>query len=138
MVPFYAFMLKSNAALPSGNIHVVVEGIDNIGGQLGILLFEQEDGFPSDERKALQMVLLPLDGASLRYSFLELPYGKYAVSVMHDTNMNDKLDTNFLGIPKEGVGISNNVKGTFGAPKFKDASFDLNGSDVTTTIELSY
>ena len=138
MLPFYAFKQKSHAELSSGNIHVVVEGIDRIEGQVGILLFKQEDGFPMDERKALQQVLLPLEGSALRYSFRELPYGKYAVAVMHDTNMNDKLDTNFLGIPKEGVGISNNAKGTFGVPKFRDASFELDKSDYTTTIELNY
>jgi len=40
--------------------------------------------------------------------------GKYAVSVFHDENSNGKLDTNFLGIPREGVGASNNAKGHFG------------------------
>ena len=136
--PFYAFNSKSNDAISSGNIHVIVEGIEKNVGQLGILLFEQQDGFPTDERKALQQVLLPLNGTTLRYSFENLPYGTYAVSVMHDANMNDKLDTNFIGIPKEGIGISNNVTSTLSAPKFRDASFVLDKSDVTKSIELNY
>jgi uncharacterized protein (DUF2141 family) len=138
IVPLYAFKVQNQTAPSSGNIHVIIEGIDEDVGQIGILLFEQEDGFPSDQRKALQQVLLPFEGTTLRYSFNNLPYGTYAVSVMHDANMNDKLDTNFIGIPKEGIGISNNAKGVLSAPKFRDASFVLDKSEVTKSIELNY
>ena len=136
-IPFFALKLKSHAMLSSGSIHVVVRGIDKIEGQVGILLFEQKDGFPSDQRKAMHQVILPLEGKELNYSFSELPYGRYAVSVMHDSNMNNKLDTNILGIPKEGVGISNNAKGTFSSPKFSDASFVLDKSDIPQHLFLS-
>jgi len=40
--------------------------------------------------------------------------GRYAVSVFHDENSNGKMDTNFIGIPREGVGASNNAKGHLG------------------------
>jgi uncharacterized protein (DUF2141 family) len=36
--------------------------------------------------------------------------GTYAISVFHDENSNGKLDTNLLGIPREGVSASNNRK----------------------------
>ena len=41
-----------------------------------------------------------------------------------------KLDTNFLGIPKEPYGFSNEKKGRFGPPKFKEVSFTLNKSSI--------
>jgi len=47
----------------------------------------------------------------------------YAVSVFHDENYNGKLDTNLLGIPREGVGASNDARGNFRPPKFGAAAF---------------
>ena len=68
-------------------------------------------------------------------TFENIPEGTYAVSIFHDENNNDKLDSNFIGIPKEDYGCSNNAKGFMGPPKWKDAKFELN-SDKTITITL--
>ena len=54
-----------------------------------------------------------------------LDSGTYAVSVVHDEDNNGRLNRGFLGIPTELVGFSNNAKGTFGPPTFKEASFLL-------------
>ncbi|MEM8907174.1 MAG: DUF2141 domain-containing protein, partial [Bacteroidota bacterium] len=54
-----------------------------------------------------------------------LPFGTYAISVYHDEDADGDLDTNFLGIPKEPYGFSNNAKGLFGPPKYKSASFEF-------------
>ena len=55
----------------------------------------------------------------------EIPAGTYAVGYYVDVNENEKLDTNFFGIPKEEYGFSNNVRGKFGPPTFESASFTL-------------
>jgi uncharacterized protein (DUF2141 family) len=54
--------------------------------------------------------------------------GKYSFKFIHDENMNNKLDTNWIGIPKEGFGFSNNPKMTFGPPSFEKTLFELNRS----------
>lgn len=54
--------------------------------------------------------------------------GKYAFKFFHDENMNDKLDTSWLGIPKEGFGFSNNPSMTFGPPSFEKTIFELTES----------
>ena len=138
VLPLYSFTETDERPASTGNIHVVVEGIDDIEGQIGILLFDQKEGFPTDHRKALKQVLIPHQDKKISYSFHDIPYGNYAISVMHDSNMNDKLDSNLFGIPKEGIGVSNNAKGILSAPKFGDASFLLESSEITKTIELSY
>jgi uncharacterized protein (DUF2141 family) len=61
--------------------------------------------------------------------------GKYAINVIHDKNNNNKLDTNVIGIPKEGWGCSNNARGVMGAPKFKDKLFTVN-QKITQIINL--
>ena len=55
--------------------------------------------------------------------------GPLAVATFHDENDNGKLDFNFIGIPKEGTGASNNAASPFGAPKFIDAKVSLSAKN---------
>jgi uncharacterized protein (DUF2141 family) len=73
-----------------------------------------------------------------RCDFLDIPPGTYALVVVHDENMNSKLDNNWLGIPTEGYGFSNNAKAMFSAPSFSAASFPYDGQDMALTISLNY
>ncbi|MES2370531.1 DUF2141 domain-containing protein [Thiobacillus thioparus] len=52
--------------------------------------------------------------------------------------MNGKLDTNLLGIPKEGYGFSNDAKASLGAPTFSAASFPYEGKNLELKISLDY
>jgi uncharacterized protein (DUF2141 family) len=70
--------------------------------------------------------------------FTDLPAGVYAVSVFHDENMNQKLDKNFVGVPKEGYGASNNPKKKMGPPSFEEAKFQLSGTEQSLEIKLMY
>ena len=56
--------------------------------------------------------------------------GRYAFKFFHDENKNEKLDVNWLEIPKEGFGFSNNPSMTFGPPSFDKTIFELNESIV--------
>jgi uncharacterized protein (DUF2141 family) len=58
--------------------------------------------------------------------------------VFHDENSNGKLDTNLLGIPREGVSASNNAKGHFGPPKFDAAAFNFGGGRLDLRITITY
>jgi len=51
--------------------------------------------------------------------------GKYAFRFIHDENKNGKLDTNWFGYPREGVGFSNNPSMNFGPPAFEKTVFEL-------------
>ena len=55
---------------------------------------------------------------------------------MHDQNGNGEMDQNVLGIPKEAYGFSNNAKGFFGKPAYKDIMFQLNSAETQITIKL--
>jgi uncharacterized protein (DUF2141 family) len=46
------------------------------------------------------------------------------------------MDTNFLGIPKEDYGCSNNARGFMGPPKWKDAKFQINNKSIIQHIKL--
>jgi len=66
-----------------------------------------------------------------------LPPGTYALSVLQDLNGNRKLDTNFIGIPTEASGSSNDAPARWSAPKFKDAVFTVGDEPVSLTIRLN-
>jgi len=106
-------------------------------GAIGYLVFASKDGFPGDAAKALRRGFAPApDGTGqARIDIADLPPGRYAVSVYQDVNGNHKLDHNFLEIPKEPVGVSNNPKTHMGPPNFAESSFELS-ADKTISIVL--
>lgn len=63
--------------------------------------------------------------------------GKYAAKFIHDENNNEKLETNWMGIPREGFGFSNNPVLIFGPPSHEDTLFDLN-INKTVFIKTRY
>ncbi|MAU14911.1 MAG: hypothetical protein CMH46_05150 [Muricauda sp.] len=65
----------------------------------------------------------------------DLPSGEYALAVFHDENGNGKLDTNWLGIPKERVAFSKGKMKTFGPPKYQECAFRIT-SDYEIDISL--
>jgi len=70
-----------------------------------------------------------------KLSIKDVPEGEYALAIFYDENGNDKLDTNWLGIPKEKVAFSNAKMKTFGPPKFKECAFKLS---TDTKINVSF
>tara|TARA_B100000941_G_scaffold289636_1_gene269449 strand:- start:530 stop:967 length:438 start_codon:yes stop_codon:yes gene_type:complete len=66
---------------------------------------------------------------------INVPEGIYAIALFIDANKNMKIDKNFLGIPKEQYGFSNNAMGTLSAPSFEQAKFQVKGNS-TQNIKL--
>ena len=66
---------------------------------------------------------------------ISLPKDKYLIQLYIDENLNDKMDSNFLGIPKEQYGFSSKEIIRFRKPKFDEASFDLK-KNLTINITL--
>ena len=66
---------------------------------------------------------------------MTLPEGKYAIALFIDKNKNNKIDKNFIGIPKEQFGFSNNAMGKLSAPSFEKAMFEVKGNTIQN-IEL--
>ena len=124
--------------ITKGSLKVVVKNVKNNTGQVGFFLFNSADGFPTQIEKALFSGFVKIAGNTAEYTFTNIAVGTYAVYVFHDADNNKKLKTNFIGMPKEGIGVSNNAKGHFGPPKYNDAKFDFNKPEQTITISLAY
>jgi uncharacterized protein (DUF2141 family) len=83
-------------------------------------------------------MVIKIRAKQARCDFEDIPPGMYALAVVHDENMNGKLDTKWLGIPTEGYGFSNDAKALLGAPSFSAASFSYGGQNLDMTIGLNY
>lgn len=98
------------------------ENIKHNKGSLFVALYNKEGSFL---KKQFKGEIVEIKNQKAIVVFENIPEGTYAISSFHDENDNKKMDTNFFGIPKEPIGISNNAKGFMGPPKYKDAKFQL-------------
>jgi len=120
-------------------IHINILNIRNSKGTIDCALFDSPKGFPVQFlRDATNIIVTKIRKTNARCDFLDIPPGTYALAVIHDENMDGKLNTNWLGIPTEGYGFSNNAKGLLGPPSFSAASFTYDGQDMELTISLHY
>jgi uncharacterized protein (DUF2141 family) len=114
-------------------ITVKIENLNSNNGNIYISLYDTETSFLG---KGFKSIISPIENKSCTITFKDVPNGIYAISFFHDENENKKMDTNFLGIPKEDYGCSNNAKGFMGPPKWEDAKFEVNNKSITQTITL--
>ena len=120
-------------------IHVKILDIRNSTGTVACALFESPAGFPSEFlHSATNVMIIKIRKSQARCDFMDIPPGTYAMVVIHDENMNGKLDTNALGIPREGYGFSKDAKKFLGTPSFSDAGFLYDGQNVDLTMSLHY
>jgi uncharacterized protein (DUF2141 family) len=119
-------------------IHVEISGLHSDKGHVLCALFSSALDFPKRSEKAVARAKSDISHGNAVCEFPGIASGTYAVSVFHDENSNGKMDTNFMGIPREGVGASNNAKGHFGPPKFEAAAFQFSGGRIDLKITINY
>jgi uncharacterized protein (DUF2141 family) len=119
-------------------IHVEIDGLRNDKGEVLCALFASAEGFPKSAVQAAAHAKSRISHGHASCGFSGIASGTYAVSVFHDENSNGKMDTNLMGIPREGVGASNNPKGHFGPPKFEAAAFQVSGGRIDLKITINY
>lgn len=112
------------AVVSAAELNIEITGLNQQRGEVFINVFANEEGYPDQPDRALSRHRLEFAEGRATLQLNDLKQGQYyALSVCHDENSNGRCDTNFLGIPSEGVGVSNNARGSFGPPKFRDARF---------------
>ena len=129
-----AFPMLS-AAGDAVSLTITVTGIRNTNGALIACVFRDRQGFPTCQKSRTAISQNQrITGSTMTVRFTGLAPGSYVASVQHDEDGNGKLKTNFIGIPKEGVGISNNPGGI---PSWGRSVFRMNG-DAVIAITMRY
>ena len=116
----------------AATLTVEVQNIEK-KGEMHLAIYDDADVFENDNgekggaaKGIIDGVIEDVNTGVATYTF-ELPKGIYAIGIFVDANYNNKMDRNFFGVPKEQYGFSNDAKGSFGPPSFKDASFNVDG-----------
>lgn len=116
------------------NVHAT--GFRNEKGSADAAVFASPRDWP-EGHKDFAHDASPISHGQSTISF-HLPPGKYSVVVLHDENENYKMDRDFLGIPKEGFGFSNNPRVLLTAPSFRQASFDVACPATDINVKILY
>jgi len=130
---------QSSEAVPDGiTITVDIAKLRNSDGMAQVTLYDKEDEFLSEDSETARIVRVEIEGDKSSCQFSGVKPGKYAVALMHDEDGDGKMKKSLIGLPKEGIGMSNDAKPKFGPPKWEDAVFEVGEEDVSITISMLY
>ncbi len=121
-------------------LRIHVDGLRNSTGVVGAAIFNSPDGWPENTSKALHRWPTPIaPGAREATAVLDnLAPGDYGLVTIHDENKNQKLDRNFVGIPKEGFGFANNPHVRLGPPPYHAAIVHVACPVTEISIHMIY
>ncbi|MDP4624217.1 MAG: DUF2141 domain-containing protein [Akkermansiaceae bacterium] len=115
-------------------VKVTITGIRNDKGQVAALVYKAEKGFPDQRGDAYKVVSLPAKKGSVTLTMKGLEPGKYAIAVIHDENSDGAMETNFIGLPKEGVGVTGGMG--YSKPKFHKSVIEVKaGQEVSIFLK---
>lgn len=120
-------LFSTNAQEETFKLTVNISGLNSDKGNLMVGVYNKKEYFL---KKQFKGKIGKINNKKSVVIFENLPKGEYAVSFVHDENDNKKMDTNFIGIPKEDYGCSNNATGFMGPPKYDDAKFQLTKNKI--------
>ena len=145
-----AVMIVLPLPVAAGELRITIDGIRSTHGVVLIGLYDSpasfgkaveasaEEGFLVDPDRFAAVALRA--NAALRSAvvFSNLEPGRYAAIAFHDEDGDGKLGKNFLGVPTEPYGFSNDVRGFLGPPTFDAAAMALGDGDEAVRIALVY
>ncbi len=118
-------MLSSFCALllslsPVNAFEIQIDGLQEGTGLMRIAFYDSEEIY-LDQQQVTLFHEEQVRAQGSMHIHLQIPTGTYAIAVYHDVNSDKELNKNFLGLPKEPYGFSNNKMGTFGPPSFQES-----------------
>jgi len=120
-------------------IIVTARGFKGTRGQAIVAVYNSEGTWLKLD-KATRLIKTKIEKSELQVKIPDLPQGVYAVSVIHDENMNGKLDMHWFPIPgpDEGAGVSNDATATIGPPSYNDSRFKLLERGASINLNIRY
>ena len=105
-------------------------------GSAGVALWDGPEGFPEEIEHAIRIAYVPISAGVASASFVDLAPGNYAVTVYNDKNGNETFDKNWLGIPRESWGVSNDARPRLRAPAYEEAVFEIGTAERSLEIGI--
>ena len=127
--------LTAAAPVSTGTLTIQIDNVRNAKGNVHVDICPQPQFLGDD---CTYVGDAQAHAGSVTVTVHNLPPGQYAAQVFHDENRNKKVDRALFGVPKEGIGFSNDARIALGPPKWADAEFDYNGQPQTITLKMRY
>ncbi|MEM9824027.1 MAG: DUF2141 domain-containing protein [Bacteroidota bacterium] len=134
LIPFSVVNAQSEVKVELPQLKVKVTNIKKAKGMVRMAAYSPDQKFLGEETSLSINETVTRKGEVILV--VNIPFGTYAFSLYHDEDGDGALDSNFLGIPKEPYGFSNNARGVFGPPKYKSASFEFNEAEQMIEIKV--
>ena len=128
-------LLAPSAWAEPGGVDVVVTGVRSSAGHVLVAICDRQTFLQETCRYRGRA---PASPGAVAVHVAGVPPGTYAAQAYQDENDDRKIDRSFLGIPKEGIGFSNDAKMRFGPPSFADAAFTLGPEGGRIQFGLRY
>ncbi|HEY0413868.1 MAG TPA: DUF2141 domain-containing protein [Allosphingosinicella sp.] len=119
-------------------LYVRVEGVRSSDGLIAVTLYADDPHRFLARRGSLYVGRSPARAGVTRTCIFVPRPGVYGIAVYHDANANRKLDRNFVGMPSEAGGFSNNPGTFLGLPSFHSVRFAVRSSGQTIRVKLKY
>jgi uncharacterized protein (DUF2141 family) len=123
------------AAANAADLVIRVTGLNEPLGQVGCSLFAGPAGFPMDVATA-RVMWQAADSKGVTFRYSDVAEGNYAVSIGHDLNGNQLVDTNLIGLPTEPWNVSNNARPSLRSPRFEEAAFKVPADAKQVVIDI--
>ena len=129
--------IANKANTTNQDIKIVIEGVRSGKGKIVLAVFKDQEGFKN--KKPIKRLVLNKSEFEGNEIILSLDTGIYGISVLDDENDNNKMDYNFIGMPKEGFGFSNYYHKGLSKPHFDKFKFEIKNKSVELIeIRLRY
>jgi uncharacterized protein (DUF2141 family) len=132
--PCAAALCLAAAAAPAAELRVRVEGVPTAAGRILVALYDGAESFASGRR--LAGVAVPAREGAVTAVFGRVPPGRYGVAVLQDLDGDGELRRNWLGMPAEPFGFSNDALGRMGPPGFEAMAFEVAEPVTEITLHL--
>lgn len=119
-----------------GDLIVRVTAIESDRGKIAIALFDSEATYNSRENP-FREERLAISNREAVWRITDIPFANYALMLYHDENGNGEFDQNFIGIPLEQYGFSNNAVAWFAPPAYEKATFRLTRDEQEHVVTLT-
>ncbi len=120
---------------PQASLKIAVTGLHSTRGKLVACLWRGKQGFPSCEKSAgATKLVVPVSATAMELTFANVAPGSYAVTIHHDEDGDGRMKHNMIGMPAEGVGVSNNPGGM---PGFAKSLFRVDGTSAIA-VKMRY
>lgn len=128
-------MMALAGAAQAATLQVVVDNVRDAQGTVRVAVCSQAQ-FLGERCEHVGQA--PARPGSVTVRIEGVPPGTWAAQAFHDDNGTGKIERNLLGMPKKGLGFSNDARFRFGPPRWNDAAFQLPQAGGTIRVPLRY